>query len=186
MANNYIGNDDAYAGGGYGLSGLGGGGMMLALFLIVLFGIFGGNWGFGGRREERGEGCGCGHRTHPWFPDESNYQEERNLDNKICSSTDKILAAQGKTDGLIVGNVIQELRDKNLEKDFKIQALEGRIYSDAKFGAIDAKLGHIECEMLKRPPVWGCADTPVVKHLDNKCNPCGEARRGRFDDAVGF
>ena len=170
-------------GGGYGM-GYGGGGVMVILVLIILFALFGGGFGFGRGRDGYGDGdrhCGVS-GCRPAFYDESNYEEEKHLDNKICNSTDKILASEASTRQLIETNYIQDLRDKLAEKNTEVVALKGQIYSDAKFGEVYAKLGHIECELPKRPPVWAECATPVARHIDNGCAPC----RGKLDEAFGW
>ena len=191
MANNYIGNDDANVnsrpGFGYGYGDGGGGLVMVVLFLLILFAIFGGGFGrFGRDGEGHGHGCGCGtHGCRPAYYDESNYEQDKYTCGKFDKGYEVAHFEGEKTRALIEQNYVQDLRDKLSDKNTEIVALKGQIYSDAKFGEVFGKLGHIECEMLKRPPVWGCADTPVVKHVDNQCTPC-EPRRGRFDDGFAF
>lgn len=49
----------------------------------------------------------------------------------------------------------QDLRDQLAQERTKNVVLENRVYSDAKFGALEAQLATIQCGMLKQPPVYG-------------------------------
>lgn len=49
----------------------------------------------------------------------------------------------------------QDLRDQLAQERTKNVVLENRVYSDAKFTALEAQLATISCGMLKQPPVYG-------------------------------
>ena len=176
-------------GGGYGSYG-GFGGVGLLFAVIILWFLF----KDGHRDERRGYGCEGGYMPmgRPHYPDESNYEQERNLDNKMCG-IDKAVHAEGEaTRGLIQSNYIQDLRDKCAASDAKVLQLENRVYSDHKYGEVMAAIGktncHIdklECELPKRPPVWADVRLPAEKVCYNEPQP---VRRGRcgFDDRFGF
>ncbi|MCL2053804.1 MAG: hypothetical protein FWG90_05095 [Oscillospiraceae bacterium] len=189
MAVYNAGNDDNIIGGGMGYGYGGGGVVAIVLILLILFAIFGKGFG-AGAYDGHGHGynCGCDVKARPMFFDESNFEEERNINNKICHAEDINRNEGEKTRALIVHESERAadrawMKDQLClqEKNAEIAMLKGQIYTDNKFGKVYADLGKIECEMLKKPPLWGCADTPVMKHVDNGCNPCG-GRRGRLDD----
>jgi len=181
MANLAMGNDDNILGGGYGLGGFGGSGYVV-LILIILFAVFGGGL-WGNRRDGHGEGCGNAHGCRPTFYDESNYQEERNIDNRICGSTEKILASEASTRALIESNYIQDLRDKLTASDAKVRQLENKVYSDHEFGRVYAMLGKIEGKMLDKPPLYGDCFTPVANRVEYGCE---SPRRGRCEFNEAF
>ena len=107
----YSTNTDISGPGGW--HGMGGGWLLGGLIIFLL--IF--KDGFFGHRGGHGEGHGGDRgRERNWFPDESNFQLGRELDNHMCK-IDKDVQEQGdKTRALINNNTIQDLRDANTEK----------------------------------------------------------------------
>lgn len=158
-----------------------------------------------------GYGGGCGPCVQPTFKDESNYEEESHLKDKLCC-IDKEVIAQGcmtcevehceaeKTRALIEQNYIQGLRDQLSEKNSMIQTMKGEAFTERKIdqvlGAIgavrgdvdkqfcrtDAEIARLACELPKRPPVFAECVTPNTHDID-----CGDRfpRRGRCD-GFGF
>lgn len=59
----------------------------------------------------------------------------------------------------------QNLRDQLAQERTKNVALETRLYSDAKFGALEAQLASIQCGMLKQPPVFGVGTACVPMYV---------------------
>ena len=165
----------------------GGAWAMIILVVVVLWLLF-----KDGHRDGRGDGYGYGQPyvaanccgTRPTFYDESNFEEERNINGKLCC-IDKEVIEQGckdreathcegeKTRALIEQNYIQDLRDKLAEKNSEISTLKSEAFTKAEIGGVmaaicktDVKLEQLGCEMLKRPPVWGEAVTPVTREFE--------------------
>ena len=85
MASYNVEND--IVGGGYGGFGFGGGGI-IAVIAVLLIGwlIFDRKGHHDGGHGGHGHGGfhGCGPATRPYFPDESNFQQSRELDAHMC------------------------------------------------------------------------------------------------------
>ena len=176
-----MGNYGAAAG-GYS-AGFGGGGLMFIVIAIIFWLLFRNERGHDGNRD--GDCCGV-RGCCPAFFDESNYEEERNLDNKIC-------AASKETNNLIFHeserNTDRYIAEKNaalVEKNAEILALKNQIYTDGKFGAVmaaigktDAEIAHLACEVPKRPPVFAECATPCATSI---VTGYGGPRRGRCHD----
>ena len=166
----------ASSGGGYG-AGFGGGWLMFIVIAIIFWLLF--------RNEKHdgyGDGGNCGIRgCRPAYYDESNYEQERNLDNKLCGIDKDVHKEGDETRALIQNNYIQDLRDRlDAANDEKL-ALKAQIYNDGKFGAVFAELGSIKCRMPELRPVYASTVTPCCGTLPIGC---GEPRRGTcgFDD----
>lgn len=67
---------------------------------------------------------------------------------------DTIRAAAHSTDERIDFYAYQDLRDKLSESQRENMMLQNKLYSDAKFGAIEAQLAAISCKMAKEPDVY--------------------------------
>jgi hypothetical protein len=145
-----------YAGGGGGM--FGGFGMMGILFALVIF------WLIFERRDN--------HR------DESNYEQGKYMSGKLDKEYEAIRGEGEKTRILIEQNYIQDLRDKNAEKDRIIQKLESEGFTTALYGKLMGEIADIKCHMPKRRPEWAMTVTPCAGELPLGCGP----RRGRCDD----
>ena len=158
-------NEMGFGFGGYGFL------IVLILFIYMIFG--GGFGGFGGCGGFGRGGYGFGGCT-------SNCEVERR--EIIDSARTQYLVEQKARDtqeqtmvGLAaLGNKIdfyeyQGLRDQLAQERAKNMALEARVYSDAKFGALEAQMESIKCGMLKQPPLYGvsavCPTTAVINGL---------------------
>ncbi|MCL1859094.1 MAG: hypothetical protein FWF92_07650 [Oscillospiraceae bacterium] len=169
MGNSFagMGSDDQIVGGGN-LMGFGGGNVGLLILIFLFFAVFanGGLFGRDGRRDGGHDGDGCGIRAcRPGFYDESNFEEERNLNNKLCMDTEKIMSQAAKYHD-------EDLYYKLNEKDMVIQKLEAEKYSDAKFGNVYAELGKIGCEISHiphTPPMWAAACVPCNTKVETGC-----------------
>jgi len=152
---------------------MGGGGVGIVLILLILFGLFGRGHLFGGGGE--GHGYRGEYKDRTWFPDIGNWELETHLDRQFCKTNELTIAQATKTNDLITGNIIQELRDKNLEKDMTINTMRSEMFTANLVGGINRRLDMIQCEMLKRPPVFGQAAIPCNA---STVTGCGEPRRG--------
>lgn len=189
-------------GGGY---GFGGGMFAMIILLVVVFWVlfrndghrdgYGGGYGYGA-----GFG-GCGPCVRPSFLDESNFEEERNINSKLCKieleqqaccckEIEATHCEGEKTRALIEQNYIQDLRDKLAAAEMEKLTLKQEMFTEKKFdmvlGAIaktDRDIDCLKCELPKRPPVFAECITPDTHHID--CDHRGDfRRRGRcdFDD----
>lgn len=161
-----IGNvDDNVMGGGYG--GFGGGGCgLIIIVLLILFVLFRGD-GFGGHHDgghgypgyaPYGFGGNCGVCSKPTFTDESNWEEESHLKDKLCCIDKEILKTDAdvwrsacetqqvehceaeKTRALIEQNYIQDLRDKLAEKNDVVMTLKQEMFTEKKFDQLAAAI----------------------------------------------
>ena len=149
-------NSNDNIGGGWGLGGLGGGGCGLLIFLLILFAVFRGDGLFGGRHHGHdGEGK-CHNRGHG----PSTYE----VDRDVLLSKQDIINNQ---------NEIYEKQQNRLiiERDMKIQSLEGQIGLGHALAPIREELGFIRCHMPARPPFFAQGFVPSGCRI-----PCGEER----------
>lgn len=161
---------------GYG-GGFGGGGLLIVIALIVLFAAFRG--GIGGYGHDGGyAGAGAGYGGFTAAADMMTMNRYANYEDRDIASIQKqnavdtglIIKNQDtiamNQERLFLQNQIQELRDGKL-------ALEGKLFQQETLNAIgksncelNHRLDQIQCEMLKRPPVWGLSVAPAS-------SPCG-------------
>jgi len=201
MAN--YGNEvnDSNVGGGFGY----GGGMfaMVILLVVVFWVLFRGDGrrdGFDGIGHFGGfGGCGCGPCVQPTFKDESNFEEERNINAKLCC-IDKDIWENGckdreathcegeKTRALIEQNYIQDLRDTISEKNAMIQTMKSEAFTSAQIGLVNNKIEKVDemlerlsCELPKRQPVYAECVTPCTRDLDRDCFREIDRRFERFE-----
>ena len=175
-------------GGGFGVGGFGGGGAwsMIILAVIVLWFLRDGR-GFGndGRGYGNGYGDGCYHPMgRPYFPDESNYEEERNINDKLCKLQEVEHSEGEKTRALIEANYIQDLRDKLADKNAEVLTLKSEAFTAGLFGKLDSKIEHLACELPKRPPVFSTCSVPCNQEIVTGCG--GGPRRGFCDEGFAF
>lgn len=191
--------DTQLIGGGYGGygGGFGGSWCIIIVFFVIAWLLFKdghndhGDHGYHGGYGFPGYGGGCGPCVQPTFKDESNFEEERNINAKLCCidkdiwetdrdvwktacETQKEISCDGqKTRALIEQNYIQDLRDKLAEKNAQVMTLKQEMFTEKKFDQVLAAIGKtdnmiekLDCECLKRPPVWGEGITPDTHHTD--------------------
>lgn len=144
--------------------------------IIVIWAVFGGGFGNGwGNRNGNGDyGVGGCNRV-------SNCEVEKNeiIDSARTQYLIEQQSAATRTavrDGTdaVMGQASRIYEDQQSEKIFDLkmenQSLKSQLYSDAKFNAlsaqmegfarvVDSRLGTIECDMLKRPNLYGIAST---------------------------
>lgn len=199
----------AYYGGGTGagFGGFGGIFAMIILVVVVLWLLFRDGHKDGHVEGYRAYGDGCGPCVQPTFKDESNFEEERNINGKLCCmdksiwetdrdvwktacETQKEVHCDGdKTRALIEANYIQDLRDKLAESNSEKLLLKQEMFTEKKFdqlaaliGSTNHKIERLECETPKRPPVFAECVTPNTHDID-----CRDdfPRRRRFNDCDG-
>lgn len=195
--------NDSIGGSGLGGFGFGGGGVMtVIIILLIAFFLFdrkgfghGGEHGGGHHNGWGGGFHGCGPATRPYFPDESNYQQSRELDAHMCRLDRDILLGNkeltveiGKdgaaTRALIEANYIQDLRDRLAEKNGEVQTLKSEAFTAGLFGKLNAKIDHLSCEVPKRMPQWAASAIPCNTSTVTGCGGDRDdiPRRGRCDD----
>ena len=162
------------SGGGYGGMGGFGGGWLLGGLIIFLLIFKDGFLGHRGGHDERGHGGGDRGRERNWFPDESNFQQSRELDNHMCMIEKVINARADKADGIITQNVIQDLRDKNAEKDAIINRQHSEAFTLALFGQLKGDIAALACGLPKAPPFFADVRTNCTAPMPR----CDEPRRG--------
>ena len=78
-------------------------------------------------------------------------------------------AASATTNAKIDFYAYQDLRDKLAESQRENMMLQNKLYSDAKFGAIEAQLASISCRMAKQPEVYAasavCPNAAIINGL---------------------
>ena len=78
-------------------------------------------------------------------------------------------ATSATTNAKIDFYAYQDLRDKLAESQRENMMLQNKLYSDAKFGAIEAQLASISCKMAKQPEVYAtsavCPNAAFVNGL---------------------
>lgn len=86
-------------------------------------------------------------------------------------------AASATTNAKIDFYAYQDLRDKLAESQRENMMLQNKLYSDAKFGAIEAQLASISCRMAKQPEVYAtsavCPNAAVINGLGINGVPYG-------------
>lgn len=168
----------------------------LLVVLILVFWIINGNrnggWGWGG------DGCGWGGFggwNRGWgfcggaSPCEVEKQEIINsartqylIEQKNAESTAQIIAAQNVTNTKIDFYAYQAERDKVAELQRQNSMLEGRIYADAQYNALNSKLDGIACRQLKAPefqPTGGFVAS-TCNNFSGFNNGCGCGTCGSF------
>lgn len=179
---------DHVVGGGY---GMGGSWIAILLVIVVVFILFKDGFGRDGKHDG-GYGYGfpgfgfggCGPCVQPTFKDESNFEEERNINAKLCKieleqqmccckELEATHCEGEKTRALIEQNYIQDLRDKLAESNMKNMTLKQEMFTTAQLGMVSNKIEKVDemverlmCELPKRPPVFAECVTPNTHDID--------------------
>lgn len=184
-------------GGGF---GYGGGMFAMIILLVVVFWVL-----FRGRDGDRGHdgygygfGGGCGPCVQPTFKDESNFEEERNINSKLCKIDEDVWkngckdretthCENEKTRDLIRCEAEKEWMYKLNQANAENAILKSEKYSEKKFdqlagliGSLNNKIERLECEVPKRQPVWAECVTPITRDID--CDDRRPSRRRRCND----
>lgn len=151
--------------------GFGGYGFLIVLILFIWM-IFGGGFGGCGNRGGWGNygGCGCTSTCEVERREIIDSARTQYLVEKVARDTqEQTLAGIAALGTKIDFYEYQGLRDQLAAERSKNMALETRIYSDAKFGAIEAQIANINCNMLRRPDVTGigavCPNSAIINGL---------------------
>lgn len=161
------------------------------IFLILILWFFVGGNGFFGNGFGRGYGYGNGFiagdvlgqlqgRDASLNCGASNCEVERRAIVEAAETNYRIIdqaqqtrnaveAASAVTNNKIDFYAYQDLRDKLAESQRENMMLQNKLYSDAKFGAIEAQLASISCRMAKQPEVYAtsavCPNAAIINGL---------------------
>ena len=184
-------------GGGYGGFGSGAWAMIL-LVVVVLWVLFkdGHRDGYGGGYQAVNYGFG-GMCVQPTYKDESNWEQESHLKDKLCL-IDKDVIEQGckdreaiHCDGDKTREYIAHLQERAddraynqlamqlAQKDNFIQTLQLEKNIDSRIAGVIGAVERLACEVPKRPPFYACGGEPTVYDYPPRFNDF--PRRGRCD-----
>lgn len=146
-------------------------GWVIFLILILWFFVGGNGFGFGGYGNRAGSflagdilgqlqgrdaslSCGASNceveRRGIITAAETNYR----IIDQAQQTRNVVEATSATTNAKIDFYAYQDLRDKLSESQRENMMLQNKLYSDAKFGAIEAQLASISCRMAKQPEVY--------------------------------
>lgn len=153
-------------------------GWIIFLILILWFFVGGGFGGFGYGRNANAFIAGdlIGSANHS----SSNCEVERRglitaaetnyrIIDQAQQTRNVVEATAATTQAKIDFYAYQDLRDKLSESQRENMMLQNKLYSDAKFGAIESQLASISCKMAKQPEVYAtsavCPNAAVINGL---------------------
>lgn len=157
-------------------------GWIIFLILILYFFVGGGFGGLGG--------FGYGNRAGAFLAGDlygnavahgaGNHEVERRglvvaadtnyrIIEQAQQTRDVVEATASATQAKIDFYAYQDLRDKLSESQRENMMLQNKLYSDAKFGAIESQLATIACKMAKQPEIYAtsavCPNAAVINGL---------------------
>ena len=169
-------------------------GWVIFLILILWFFVGGNGFGFGGYGNRAGSflagdilgqlqgrdaslSCGASNceveRRGLITAAETNYR----IFDQAQQTRNVVEATSATTNAKIDFYAYQDLRDKLSESQRENMMLQNKLYSDAKFGAIEAQLASISCRMAKQPEVYAtsavCPNAAVINGLGINGMPYG-------------
>ena len=169
-------------------------GWVIFLILILWFFVGGNGFGFGGYGNRAGSflagdilgqlqgrdaslSCGASNceveRRGLITAAETNYR----IKDQAQQTRNVVEATSATTNAKIDFYAYQDLRDKLSESQRENMMLQNKLYSDAKFGAIEAQLASISCRMAKQPEVYAtsavCPNAAVINGLGINGMPYG-------------
>lgn len=149
------------------------GGYGLIIFLILLFFIF--FWG-NGRGAVAADVAvangGCGRVSNCDIERLTLEESCKNylITTNTANATQAVVVADGeKTRTKIDFYEYQNLRDQLADAKSKNMFLEGRIYSDAQFNALNSQLAEIKCNTPQRPPFYAAGGLPCASVFPTGC-----------------
>lgn len=165
-------------------------GWVIFLILILWFFVGGNGFGFGGYGNRAGAflaGDVLGNlQGHNYYSDSScnhgasNCELERRslitaaetnyrIIDQAQQTRNTVEASAATTNAKIDFYAYQDLRDKLSESQRENMMLQNKLYSDAKFNAVEAQLASISCRMAKQPEVYAtsavCPNAAVINGL---------------------
>lgn len=156
-------------------TGLGGYGLII--FLILLFFIF--FWGNGRGGDLYAANGGCGRVSNCAIEKLTLEESCKNylITTNTANATQAVVVADGnktreKIDFYEYSNLKEQLADAKAKNMF----LEGRIYSDAQFNAINAQLAEIRCNTPTRPPFYAAGGLPCASVYPTGCGSSGQGQ----------
>lgn len=169
-------------------------GWVIFLILILWFFVGGNGFGFGGYGNRAGSflagdilgqlqgrdaslSCGASNceveRRGLITAAETNYR----IIDQAQQTRNVVEETSATTNAKIDFYAYQDLRDKLSESQRENMMLQNKLYSDAKFGAIEAQLASISCRMAKQPEVYAtsavCPNAAVINGLGINGMPYG-------------
>lgn len=156
-------------------------GWIIFLILILWFFVGGGFGGFTrGNAFAAGDIFGQLNRLNDSAHGSSNCEVERRglataaetnyrIIDQAQQTRNTVEATATATQAKIDFYAYQDLRDKLSESQRENMMLQNKLYSDAKFGAIESKLATISCKMAKQPEVYAtsavCPNAAIINGL---------------------
>lgn len=158
-------------------------GWIIFLILILWFfvgGGFGGFGGFGGYGNRAGAFLAGDVYGQSVAHGAGNHEVERRglvtaadtnyrIIEQAQQTRDVVSATAQATQAKIDFYAYQDLRDKLSESQRENMMLQNKLYSDAKFGAIETQLASIACRMAKQPEIYAtsavCPNAAVINGL---------------------
>lgn len=177
-----IANFGGRVGGGYGFDG-GGNLLWWVLILVLIFLFF-------FRKEDKHEGYGYGHGygyndgccgvkgCRPAFYDESNFEEECHIKEKVDCQAEKTRALIEHKAEIEQMEKFQICLAEKAELKCKINQLENEKFNEVRFDQVKAQLARLQCDFDCQPKAAPCF-IPTVQACTMGCPPfsCGESPR---------
>lgn len=148
------------------------GGYGLIIFLILLFFVFFWGNGRGNVADAVVANGGCGRVSNCAIERLTIEESCKNylVTTNTANQTQAVVMNDGdKTRAKIDFYEYQNLRDQLNDAKAKNMFLEGRIYSDAQFNAINAQLAEIRCNTPQRPPFYASGGLPCASVYPTGC-----------------
>lgn len=155
-------------------TGLGGYGLII--FLILLFFIFFWGNGRGVATDVAVANGGCGRVSNCDIERLTLEESCKNylITTNTANATQAVVVADGnKTREKIDFYEYQNLRDQLNDAKAKNMFLEGRIYSDAQFNALNAQLADLRANTPQRPPFYASGGLPCASKYPTGCGSSG-------------
>lgn len=153
----------------------------IAIFLIILFAAFLGRGNWGGNPGQAMPVTACNAVSNCQVEKQGIIDSARTqylIENTARQTQEQTMAGFSALGTKIDFYEYQNLRDQLAQERTKNVVLENRVYSDAKFGVVEAQLASIACRMLPKPEVTGigavCPNAGIINGLGiNGTNSCG-------------
>lgn len=132
----------------------------IAIFLIILFAAFlgRGSWGGANPTQVAMPMNGCNAVSNCQVEKQEIIDSARTqflIENTARQTQEQTMSGFAALGTKIDFYEYQNLRDQLAQERTKNVVLENRVYSDAKFGVVEAQLASIACKMMPKPDVTG-------------------------------